>query len=252
MQKIILMGLVLFLSSCLKQTETITPIAPVATLADLQREMMQKRATQAGNAALSYDAHASYAQSSDPTIFYLTIKYNLKKIDAFEVAQIPNAFEQMGDSFLRALVKVVLSVAGPRAVDIPSFELDIPDMDLDRSVIKSIRIRRIFLQYNEELDQQHDYAPTFKFLDSLELAQEVTVPRLGNVDTLLLSYRKSRNRCLYKCLSFEIVNDNVLDFFDRDKTVKLKPSLTIASLPEVNDIVLDGQIELQIGLKLPF
>lgn len=57
---------------------------------------------------------------------------------------------------------------------------------------------------------------------------------------------------MQKCLAFDIVNDNVLDFFDREKMVKLKPSLQIAGLPEINDMVLDGQIELQIGLKLPF
>lgn len=244
--------LVLICSSCLKQSETITPMAKATTLAELQQEMMARRALEAGNAELSYEAHASYAQSSDPTLFYLTIKYNLKKIDAFEVASIPNAFEQIGDSFLRAVVKIVLAVAGPQQVDIPPFELEIPDLNLDRSIVKSIKIRRIFLQYNEELDLQHDFAPTFNFLDTLELAQEVTVPRLGKVDTLLLSYRKKRNRCMQKCLSFEIVNDNVLDFFDREKMVKLKPSLQIAGLPEINDMVLDGQIELQIGLKLPF
>lgn len=244
--------MLLLLSSCLKQQESITPIAPVTTMAELQKEMMERRALEAGNAELSYQAQAAYAQSTDPSIFYLTIKYNLKAIDAFEVAQIPNAFEQIGDSFLRAVIKVVLAVAGPRQVDIPAFELNVPDLELDRSIVKSIRIKRIFLQYNREIDAQYDYAPTFKFLDTLELAQEVTVPRLGKVETLLLSYRKNRNRCLYKCMSFEVINDNVLDFFDREKLVKLKPSLTVAGLPEINDMVLDGQIELQIGLKLPF
>jgi hypothetical protein len=78
------------------------------------------------------------------------------------------------------------------------------------------------------------------------------VPKIGKVNTLLLSYQKNKNKCLNKMSSVSIINDNVLDFFDREKHIKLKPSLVIAKLPEINEMVFDGQIELQIGLKLPF
>jgi hypothetical protein len=51
--------LMLFLlCSCFKQQESITPIAPVTTTAELQKEMMNKRALEAGNAELSYDTQA--------------------------------------------------------------------------------------------------------------------------------------------------------------------------------------------------
>lgn len=238
--------------SCLKQSESITPIAAPQTLAELQREALINTANLAGNSELSIAAKASLEVARDPGIFYLNIKYNIKNIDVFEAADMPNTFEQIGHSFLRTLAQMVLAIGGPRQVDINDIDLAIPDISLDRSVVKSIKIKRIFLQYNQDLDASSDYAADFSFINTLELSREVSVPQIGKVNTLFLSYRKVRNFCMYKCIQFDILEDDIIDILKPNTNVKLKPTLSIASLPAINDLRLDGQIEMQIGLKLPF
>lgn len=241
------------LLSCLKQNESITPIAPASTIAQLQREAMMRTAEDAGHAELSDEARATLAMSNDPRVFFLNVKYNLKNIDVFQAANMPNSFEQLGHSFLQMAAKFVLAVAGPRNIDISDISLTIPaSLDLDRSIVKSIKIKRIFLQYNKELDQASDYAADFSFINTLELSREVTVPQVGVVNTLFLSYRKARNFCMYKCIQFDVLEDNLIDLLKPNTNIKLKPTLSIGSLPAVNQLQLDGQIELQIGLTLPF
>jgi hypothetical protein len=241
------------LSSCLKQQESITPIAPATTIAELQREAMMRTAEDAGHSELSEEARATLAMSPDPRIFYLNIKYNLNNIDVFQAASMPNSFEALGHSFLQMAAKFVLAVAGPRNIDINDINLTIPpSMDLDRSVVKSIKVKRIFLQYNKELDQASDFAADFSFINTLELSREVTVPNVGKVNTLFLSYRKERNFCMYKCIQFDVLEDNLIDMLKPNSNIKLKPSLSIGKLPAINQLALDGQVEIQIGLSLPF
>lgn len=244
--------LTLFLSSCLKQTESIKPIAKAQTLAELQREALIETANQAGNSELSTAARASLETASEPGIFYLNIKYNIRDIDVFKAADMPNTFEQLGHSFLQTLARVVLAVGGARQIDINDIDLNIPDLNLDRNVVKSIKIKKIFLQYNKELDEQSDFSADFSFINTLELSREVTVPRVGKMNTLFLSYRKVRNFCMYKCIQFDILEDNIIDILRPNTNIKLKPSLSIAALPAINELRLDGQIEMQIGLALPF
>lgn len=249
----ILMSTIVLGASCLKQQESITPIAIPKTLAELQREALMNTANFAGNAELSENAKASLEMAKDPSIFYLNVKYNMKNIDVFEMANMPNSFEQIGHSFLQAMAKLVLAIGGPRQIDINDINLHIPDtVSLDRSIVKSIEIKRIFLQYNKEVDEASDYSASFSFINNLELAREVIVPKIGKVDKLFLSYRKATNLCMFKCIQFEILERNLIDLLNPNSNLLLKPSLSIVSLPAVTDIKLDGQIELKIGLKLPF
>ena len=139
--------IICFCSACLKQTESITPLAAPKTLSEIQKEALMAVANQAGNSELSIAARSSLETSDkDPNIFYLNLKYNIHNIDVFEVASIPNLFEMIGHTFLLKLAKLVLAVAGPRQIDLDSFDLAIPNIDLDRSVVKSIRVKRVFLQ----------------------------------------------------------------------------------------------------------
>lgn len=240
------------MSSCLKQSESITPIALPATLAELQKEALTNTANLAGNSELSTAAKASLETSKEPGIFYLNIKYNIDNIDVFETAGIPNSFEQIGHSLLASLTKLVLSIKGPQKIDLTPIELNMPDLNLDYTIIKSIKIKTIFLQYNKEVDARSDYAADFSFIDTLELAREITVPKLGVVDSLLLSYRKTQNKCLYKCIQFDIQSDNILDLLKANSSMKLKPTLSISGIPAETNLKLDGRIEMKIGLKLPF
>jgi hypothetical protein len=244
--------LVLSSTSCLKKSESITPLAETKTLAELQKESLMAIATQAGNSELSTAAKSTLEASSDPTIFYLNLKYNLTDIDVFQIVNMPNSFEQIGHSFLLSVVKLVLAIGGPQDINMNSFELAVPHLNLDLNIVKSIKIKKVFLQYNSSIDVSSDYSANFEFLNTLELARVVDTNNLGQVDSLLLSYRSIHNRCLFKCVQFDIINDNILDLLSPSRPIKLRPSLSIKSIPDITNIRLDGSIELQIGLKLPF
>jgi len=221
------------------------------TLSELQREQYQKLALQAGGAYLSTGTTTSISQSSDPSIFYFNVRYNIKDIDVFELADMPNAFEQIGNSFLSIITRVVLS-AGPRQVDIDELVFDVPELDIDRETVVSVKIRKVFLQFAQSVDVGSDFTANFAFIDSLEMSRQTFVPGYGNVDSLMFSYRKKQNKCFNKCLDFEVYTENLLDLLKPGKQIKFKPTLAIASIPDIIDLKLDGQIEIQVGIKLPF
>jgi hypothetical protein len=247
--KILLLATVAaFASSCLKQSESITPIADVRTLAQLQRESMMNTALlAAGNNELSTAANASLeTNTADPTIFYLNLKYNIFNMDVYETASIPNSFEQIGNSFLKVFAKIFLKLTGSRTVNIGNVELPIPDLNLDFSIIKSLKVTRVFVEYNKAYDASTGNKANFSFVNTFDLS------RVNGVNPLLVSYKKAKNTCLQKCLSFDINDGDIFELVKASKSIPLKPSLTIGSLPAVTELKLDGQIDLQIGLKLPF
>lgn len=226
--------------SCLKQSESIDPIAPVKTLAEIQRETMMTTALEAaGNNAPSGNTSVDVQKSpAEDGVFYLNMKYKIRDLDVFDTAGIPNSFEQLGDSFLKLLAKVFLRIVGERTINIGNVDIPLPDLNLDFQIIRSIKIKNVHLEYNKELDSD------FTFLQSFSIA------RLSGEK--ILSYKKNTNRCKMKCLDFVVENGNILDLIKDADSVKLKPTLSISSFPKVNDIRLDGDVDLQIGLKLPF
>ena len=235
-------------SSCLKQSESITPIAPAQTLAELQREAMMMTALSAGNSELSENAKATLEQhKATPDLFFLNIRYNIKDLDVYETADIPNSFEQLSNKFLKALVKIFLRIKGPQEVSVDPVELDLPDLNLDFDVVKSIRVRRVFLEYNKEFDQSVGNKASFSFLST------ININRVGKNKALLLSYKKADNNCNYKCIDFRVADGDIFDLIkNNSQSIILKPTLSIGSIPKVTDLKIDGQIDLQIGLKLPF
>jgi hypothetical protein len=239
-------------TSCLKQTEKITPLARPMTLAELQRASMEKTAIEASNGHFSNASSASLQLTTDPSIFYLNVKYKIKNLDIFAASGVPNSFEQVGHTVLGGMAKFFLSLSKSKQIDITPIKIDIPDLNLDTMLVKSIRIKNITLQYNAETDQNNDYAGDFSFINSLDFARTITLPKVGKIDELYFSYQKSKNKCLYKCISFDILKGDITEFLLSGKAVTFKPILNINGFPKVTDLVLDGSIELQIGLKAPF
>lgn len=233
--------------SCLKQSESITPIAPVQTLAQMQREAMMATALTAGNSELSEAAKATIMESSVPDVFYLNLKYNINDMDLYETADIPNNFEKLSNVFLRTLAKIFLKIKGSQTIDIDPVELDLPDMNLDFDVVKSIKVKRVFLEYNKAFDASVGNKASFSFLGSLNMN------RVGKNKALLISYKKSANNCNFKCIDFKIDDGDIFQLLkNNSQSIILKPTISIVSIPKITDLRLDGQIELQIGLKLPF
>lgn len=246
------LGILLLFTSCLEQTEKITPLAEPKTLSELQREKYEEILRNSGGGYLSQSTINSIQQSKDHSLFYINVRYNIKDIDVFALAEMPNAFEELGNSFLGVLAKIVLSPTNPRQIDLDDMELEIPDVEIDRSMVESVRIKKIFLQFSKSVDEGSDFLANFSFIKSLEVARRVIVPRIGPVDSLMFSYRKIQNKCFNKCLEFEVFTENLLDLAKPKTKIKFKPSLEIEGLPPVTDLKLDGQVELQIGIRVPF
>ncbi len=245
--KILLLTSVICLgTSCLKQTESITPLSDVRTLAELQRESMVNTALlAAGNNELSASTASTVeASKSDPTLFYLNMKYNINNMDVYQTAHIPNSFEQIGNSFLKALAVIFLKLSGSKTINIGTVDIPIPDLNLDFQIVKSIKVTRIYLEYNKDLMSSTGNVADFSYINSLNLARPDK--------SQLFTYNKANNHCQQKCLDFTIINGNVFDLIKDATSVKVNPTLVISSFPKISDLKLDGQIDLQIGLKLPF
>ncbi|MBY0412568.1 MAG: hypothetical protein K2Q18_00310 [Bdellovibrionales bacterium] len=247
--KILLLVCFIFLfTSCLRQSESITPLVPTQTLAQLQREAMMSAALNASNGSFSDNAQTSMTENlEDPSVFFLNLKYNIKELDVYETANVPNSFEKLSHSFLITFVKLFLRIKGSQTINLDPVKIDLPYMNLDFDVVKSIKIKRVFLEYNKDFDASVSLASSFSFINSFD------VSRVGNDKSLLFSYKKNQNNCLYKCLDFIINNGDIFEILKANsESINIKPKLVIGSLPKVSDLILDGQIELQIGLRLPF
>lgn len=237
----------MILTSCFKQSESITPIAPIQTLAQLQREAMMSTALSAGNSELSEAAKATIEQSSDPDIFYLNLKYNIKDMDLYETVDIPNSFEKLSNIFLISLAKIFLKIKGSQSVYIDPVELELPNLNLDFDVVKSISLKKVYLEYNKDFDASVNNKASFAFIGAINMN------RVGKNKSLLIGYKKTLSNCNYKCLDFTIADGNIFELLkNNSESIILKPSLSIVSIPKITKLRLDGQIELQIGLKLPF
>ena len=248
--KHIIVILLLFLSISCQVEEKITPLAEPITLAELQIEQLMKELENQGQGPMD-DSTLTSIEFGDDDVYYLKVKYNIEDIDIFQEAEMPNQFEELADSFLGLMTRIVLGVSGPQDVDLGEFVLTIPDLDIDKEIVKSVRIHRIFLQYADDVDSGSDFAADFSFINSLDIARPVNIPGIGRVDDLLFSYRKKQNRCLYKCMVFEVHEGNLLKLIEGKTELRVKPLLSVAHLPQVTDLKIKGQVELQIGLKLP-
>ncbi len=209
---------------------------------------MLTTALNAGNSEISEDSKISIQQSQEnPGVFYLNLKYNITEMDVYDTADIPNSFEKLSNSFLRALAKLFLKIKGSMDIEMDPVELNLPDLNLDFDVVKSIRVKRVYLEYNKEFDRSVNNKASFAFINGLDLN------RVGRNKSLLIGYKKASNNCKYKCLDFSIPDGNILDLIkNNSQSIILKPKISIGSIPKVSELILDGQIELQIGLKLPF
>jgi hypothetical protein len=244
--------MILLLTSCLEQTEEITPIAAPKTLSEIQREKYERILTEAGGGNMTGSTVESIQHSNDPSLYFLNIRYRLRDIDIFEMAEEPNTFEEIGNSFLGAFAKIILSSSSALDVDFDDIILEIPAFDIDREMIHSIKIKKIYFQYAKGVDEASDYLANFGFINTLEVSRKVEIPSQGSVDALMVSYRKKDNHCFNKCIDFKIFTENLLDIFKPGEKINFKPKLSIEGIPEITDLRIDGHIELQIAIRLPF
>lgn len=227
--------------SCLKQSESIDPIAPVKTLAEIQQESMQTTALEAaGNARPTDGTTTKVEKSADEAgVFYLNMKYRIKDMDVFESTNLQNGFESLSNTFIRMLANIFIKVSGGRSVDIGEVDIPFPDLNLDFQIIKSITVKAIRI---EQSASENSY--DFSFIKTFD------VNKLNG--DKILTYKKSINQCSFKCMDFTVVNGSVMDLVKATDVLKINPSMTISKLPNMDSLKLNGDIDLRIGLKLPF
>ena len=182
----------------------------------------------------------------DPTLFYLSLKYNIYNIDIYENSNNKNSFDHIGHSLIRFFAKIFIKIAGERTIHIDDVDFPIPDLNLDFNIIKTLKINNILIEYNKEFDISMGNRADFSFIKAFTLTKD------SGQNPLIISYDKKQNNCQQKCLNFKIQNGDIFEFMKNGHTMVFKPLLTISSLPAVDELKLDGQIEMQIGLKLPF
>lgn len=251
LNQVLLFVFVCILSGACKIQEKITPLAEPISLAELQREQLLAELSRQGKSTASSSTLDSI-EFGEVGVYYLKVTYNLAEVDVFEVANIPNQFEQLANSFLGTMTRIVLGLTGSQDVSLSEYVIDLSDLHFDSDIVRSVRIHKIFIKYSDQVEQDSDFQADFSFVDSLELAQPVDLPGIGKGEKLLFSYRKRNNRCYYKCLEFEVHQQNLLELIKDEKQLVIKPLLAIRALPKVTDLKIEGQVELQIGLKLPF
>lgn len=247
---VIRFSLLLLLISC-KIQETITPLAEPITLAELQREQLMKEFEVQGKSS-ALNSTLTNIEFGEEGVYYLKVRYNIDEVDVFETANIPNQFEALANSFMGTLARIVLGIKGSQQVDLDEYQLDLSDLQFDADIVRSVRIDRIFLKYADSVETDSDFLADFSFIENLELARPVTLPGVGIGEQLLFSYRARNNRCYYKCLEFEVHQDNLLKLIDQNQSLTLIPLLAIRNLPKVTDLKIQGQVDLHIGIKLPF
>lgn len=245
---ILLASMSLATISCLRQTESISPVAEVRTMSQLQREAMMAAAIQAsGNTDLSAASKVSIeSNSKDPSLFYLNLKYNILNMDINEDSTISNSFELVGNSILKAFAQIFIRLIGGRTVEIGTVDLPIDNLKLDFNIIKSFKIKKVHIEYNKDFDASTGHKANFSFVKNFNLL------RASGKNSTIISYEKSQNNCNQKCLNFDVVNGDLYDLIKNNSVIQLKPELKIIELPAVEELKLDGRIEMQIGLKLPF
>lgn len=242
--------LLLLFVSC-KIQENITPLAEPITLAELQREQLIREFEVQGKSS-ALNSTLNNIEFGEEGVYYLKVTYHIDEIDVFETANIPNQFEALANSFMGTLARIVLGIKGSQQVDLEEYQLDLSDLQFDSEIVRSVRIDNILLRYSDSVESNSDFQADFSFIENLELARPVVLPGVGVGEQLLFSYRARNNRCYYKCLEFEVHQDNLLKLIDQNQSLTLIPLLAIRSLPKVTDLKIQGRVDLHIGIKLPF
>ena len=215
-------------------------------MAEIQREAMMQQAIEAGgNTELSQETQSTLEESkNDPTLYFLNIKYSLEDMDLSEAVDLGNSYEILGNSLLRTFAKIFVALKGTHEIDMDEIEVPLPDLNLDFNVIKSIKIKRLYLTLNPAYVRQAGPSVNFSFIESLQFNKP-------QAKTSAFSYKKTSS-CAHKCIEFQVNDGDFYNALSSGHGVWLKPTLFINALPKRLDYHLDGQIEIQIGLRLPF
>lgn len=252
MKHLITLSLMLALSSCFKQQESIEPFVEPKSLSEIQRRMFAQVASSAMGENMNKHRPKYSFDESKPDVFFIKVSYNFSNIDINSLGEGEGNFEFLANKFALFFAKAFFSMGGNYDVDLEEIELEIPELDIDRELITGIYLDNANIKYSNRTRHYLGKDANFSFIKSFEITAPFEIDGHNqSLDILLFSYDAQKNNCDYQCVNFDIYTYNLLDMIGENTILKLKPSLTVQSLP-ANVMEFSGSIDIVIELKMPF
>lgn len=252
---IIRLCLIISLSSCLKQSESIEPFAETISLSESQTIMFNRVVRESMGAEVVFDQPDYYYYQNDPDHFYLKVNYSFKDLNLDDLDDSMNSNEIMdilGNSFVQFFAKIFFKMGGTYDVDLGAIDLDIPFVNIDYDVVKEISVTEVYFEYSQDVQFEYGNEANFFWINELSIYHPWTIPGASQpMDVLLFDYTDDTNYCFYRCVDMKIYTFDIIPFIDNKTSLKLNPELTIQDLPPM-ELEFTGHVEFLIKLKLPF
>lgn len=253
--RIALVIALLLFTSCLKQEESIDPIAQPVSISESQRLMFQRITQESLGSQFTFDSPDYYLFDDDPEHFYLKVDYKFKDFSLEELLEGTDSegtLDILGSSFVRFFGKIFFGLGGQYQLDLDSFDLDIPFTNIDYDVVKEISMRSAYIEYSESVKKRYGSEANFQWIKNLEISTPFLIPGASTpLDVLIFSYDDFENECFYRCVDMKIFTFDIIPFIDQKTQIGLKPNLTVQALPP-DEMEFTGHITFLIKLKLPF
>lgn len=245
----------LLLTSCLKQEESIQPLAEPVSLSESQRIMFQRITEESLGAQFTFDNPDYYMFADDPDHFYLAVNYKFKDFSLQELMEGTDSegtLDILGSSFVRFFAKIFFGLGGKYNLDLDPVSLEIPFTNIDYDVVKEISMREAYFEYSERVKKLYGSKANFQWIKNLEISTPWTIPGATDpLDVLIFSYDDFDNECFYRCLDMKIFTFDIIPFIDNRTHIDLNPDLTVQNLPP-DELEFTGHIRFLIKIKLPF
>ena len=246
------------LISCDLEAEKITPIADPEKISDQDIRVKSIENNTAVTQMIDASSHSldsgnvqdiEVDTSNDQNeTFTIKMKYTAKSLDVYGITG--SDAQSMGDSFLKFFAKILFAIKGAVDVDIEDYVLDISEFDIDRDVIKSVKINTIKFRYAKSFIEETGLDLDFGFINYFDIATPI---QIGNQqqENILFVYKKENNECNLKCIEIDIFTDNMLDLIENKKSLTVASSLYVEDIPH-EELIIDGSIEFEVKIKTPF
>jgi hypothetical protein len=243
------------LFSCIKQEESIDPIAEPVSISESQRLMFKRITRESLGAKFLFENPDYYMFADDPDHFYLKVDYKFKDFSLEELMEGTDSegtLDILGSSFVRFFGKIFFSLGGKYNLDLDAVSLEIPFTNIDYDVVKEISMRSAYFEYSERVKKKYGSKANFQWIKNLEISTPWQVPGAKDpLDVLIFSYDDFDNACFYRCVDMKIFTFDIIPFIDNRTHIDLNPNLTVQNLPP-GELEFTGHITFLIKVKLPF
>lgn len=186
----------------------------------------------------------------DPSLFYVRGKYFIDPIEVNPAVDTPLIIT---DALLNTIVDIVVRIGGQFEVESDPIPVDVSE--IPRDIVKEVYIKGINLKIADD-DLGKDDA-NLKWIKRIKIeVEEDSDDGVKEVVVLRFDRKSDRARiitkaCKYKCLELETFPLNLMNYINEQDQFVVKPSIKLGSTPQ-EEFKITGEIQFQIGLKLPF